>query len=231
MKQIPLTQGQFALVDNEDYDFLNQFKWYANRCKNTFYAERSEIIAKHTKKTIIMHRLIMNPSDEMEIDHIDHNGLNNQKANLRVVTSSQNNMNQQPRRNISSIFKGVYWKKQVNRWVASIGYNQKVIHLGYFEKEIDGAIAYNKKAVELFGQYAWLNPIPDEYKNRTPVRRKKAKPEFSSPYNGVTWDKSNKKWRARITKNKKRYFLGYFLDEEAAHQAYLKAKNNFLHTI
>jgi len=225
MKQIPLTQGQFALVDNEDYGWLNQFKWCAMKLKNTFYAVRSSKTINGKQKTIYMHRVIMNPPNNMDIDHIDHNGLNNQKVNLRVVTRSQNSMNQQTHKKKSSNFKGVSRNKLNKLWQASIEYNGKSINLGYFEEEIDAGIIYNQKAIELFGEYAHLNQIPDKYKNRVPI---KYKAKTSSQYMGVSWSKSHKKWRAQICKNKKQYHLGYFLDEEAAHQAYLKAKESSL---
>jgi len=228
MKKIPLTQNQYAIVDDENYDFLNRWKWHAVRDGNTFYAVRKSKTINGKRKTIRMHRVIMNPPNNMDIDHINHNGLDNQKVNLRVVTNQQNQMNRRLYRNTSSFFKGVSRNKLNKLWQASIEYNGKSINLGYFEEEIDACIIYNQKAIELFGEYAHLNPIPDKYKNRVPI---KYKAKTSSRFTGVTWDKINKRWKAYIKKNKKQYHLGYFLDEEAAHQAYLKAKNNFLHTI
>ena len=225
MKQIPLTQGKFALVDDADFNYLNQWKWYAKKGVDTFYAKRDQYINRK-RNFIWMHRLILHAPDNMEVDHISHNGLDNRRGNLRLVTHQQNCMNQQVRKDKSSKFKGVYWDKQCKAWVAKIQNKKKRLNLGYFDNEIDAAIMYNQKAVELFGEYAWLNPILDEYKSRIPIRREKAKAECSSPHNGVTWYTPSQKWCARITKNKKTYHLGYFFTEEAAYQAYLKAHDN-----
>ena len=92
MKTIQLTQGQFALVDDEDYDFLMQWKWQAHKDKSTYYATRVEY-GKNIKKGIKMHRVIMNTPRNMETDHKDRNGLNNQKYNLRICTRGQNQTN------------------------------------------------------------------------------------------------------------------------------------------
>lgn len=96
MKLIPLTQGQFAVVDDSDYEWLNQWKWYANRNRYTYYAVRSD----HTNgiiKQILMHREIMNTPNGMVVHHIDHNGLNNQRCNLKNCTESENQKNQRIR--------------------------------------------------------------------------------------------------------------------------------------
>jgi len=225
MKQIPLTKGKFALVDDEDYKYLNQFKWWAKKGKKNFYAVRKNYSYKKPK-LIRMHREIMNPPENMFIDHINHNGLDNQRKNLRIVTNQQNMMNQQLRKNTSSKFKGVRFFKLNKLWQSYIGHNQKQIHIGFFKKEIDAAIAYNQKAKELFGSYALLNPIPNEYKNRIPARQEQVKAKLQSNYTGVTWHRQNQKWQARIYKNKKGYFLGYFNTEEQAHKVILEMKNS-----
>lgn len=140
-----------AFVDDEDFEKVNQYEWYANKNKHTFYA-RTLI----NGKAIQMHNFIMNGKP---IDHIDHDGLNNQKSNLRMATYSQNNMNKIPKVNGSSKFKGVTWYKEGNKWLAHIGINKKQINLGYFVSEIEAAQAYNNKARELFGEFAYLNKI------------------------------------------------------------------------
>ena len=93
------------------------------------------------------------------IDHIDGNGLNNQRNNLRKATHQENMMNRQSNKNSSSQFKGVHWYERTNKWQARITFNQKRISLGYFTSEIDAAKTYNKKALELFGEFAKLNFI------------------------------------------------------------------------
>lgn len=161
MKQLALTQGRVALVDDSDYEYLNQWRWYAlfNACANGFYAVRSSR-TNDKRKTILMHRDIMGISDpKMQVDHINHDTLNNQRNNIRIATCSENNANRKPGKNSSSKYKGVSWNKNANKWGASIEKMYKKVHLGYFINEIDAALVYNKKATELFGEFANLNKI------------------------------------------------------------------------
>jgi hypothetical protein len=156
MKTIPLTQGKFALVDDEDYDYLMQWKWCAHKnpskYHDRFYAVRSTWGKK--RKFIQMHSFIMKPPLGMVIDHIDHDGLNNQKSNMRICTAAQNNMNLIPRGR--SKYLGVCYNIQ-NKPKASIWKNNKTIYLGMFETEEDAARAYDIKAKELHGEFANLN--------------------------------------------------------------------------
>ena len=155
MKEIKLTQGKVTLVDDEDFEVLNQFKWCAAKRGNAFYAERT-IMVGEKKECVLMHCVILNRKG---IDHRDHDGLNNQKGNLRFCTVSENAMNNRKRENTSSIYKGVHFHKRDKKWLASIKINGKTIHLGYFASETDAALAYNKKAIELFCEFANLNII------------------------------------------------------------------------
>lgn len=149
MKRIPLTQGKFALVDDEDYVELNQHKWCAYKQGNTFYAARA---------VNLMHREILGlkRGDGKVTDHIDHDGLNNQRSNIRVCTQQQNMMNKRKRKNNSSKYKGVYFLK-TNKWIAQIHFDNKSIHLGLFDDELEAAQAYDKKAIELFREFAKTN--------------------------------------------------------------------------
>lgn len=156
MKRIPLTQGEYAIVDDEDYEWLRQWKWFAKRDKNTFYAAR--LTGKWPKqKTIRMHRQILNVPSNFEVDHVNHNGLDNRRCNIRICTSAQNHHNQLPYKNHSSQYKGVYWSKAKKKWHSSIHSNRKRIHIGYCNNEIDAAKAYDAKAKELFGEFALTN--------------------------------------------------------------------------
>lgn len=152
VRKTPNYKKFIALVDDEDYERVNQFNWYAKKQENLFYAIRH--IERH--KIIFMHNIIVGFKG---VDHIDGNGLNNQRNNLRKATQQQNMMNKQSRKNSSSRFKGIYWYKQTKRWMARITFNQRIFYLGYFTSEIQAALAYNKKALELFGEFAKLNII------------------------------------------------------------------------
>lgn len=154
-REIQLSQGKVALVDDEDYPLINQYKWHARKKPSgTWYAIRSK-----NKKyvAIFMHRLILNIPEGFEVDHINGDGLDNRHCNLRIATHSQNHMNIKKYANKSSIFKGVCWDKQTNKWIVHIRLNRVMIHLGRFSDEVEAAREYDAKAKELFGEYAKLN--------------------------------------------------------------------------
>ena len=155
-KLLPLSKDKFALVDAEDFDRLNKFKWHVSKSSRTFYASRNKS-RKTCRKEMYMHRLIINVTPGMFVDHIDHNGLNNRRSNLRLCTPQQNARNHRPQLRRSSKYKGVSWRKDGKVFRALIWYNKKSVHLGYFKSEIDAAKAYDKKAKELFGEFAYLN--------------------------------------------------------------------------
>jgi len=155
--------GYEAIVDDEDYEELIKYEWHpqfgTHHNTNTIYATRSI-----KKQKILMHRIIIqihNYNIETKlIDHEDHKGLNNQKENLRICSYSQNGQNQNNQnRSLTSIYKGVYFKKDRNKFRVCIKLNGKPIHVGYFIDEQEAALAYNKKATELFGEFCCLNII------------------------------------------------------------------------
>ena len=111
------------------------------------------------RTAIYMHRLVMGAALGEQVDHIDGNGLNDCKNNLRLVTQPQNNMNQKACRRGSSKFKGIRLHSKANRWTAQIGVNGKQIYLGMFKDEVSAAIVYNKAAIHYFGEYAKLNEV------------------------------------------------------------------------
>ena len=159
MKRILLTQGKFAIVDDANYKRLNKHKWYAKKGRNTWYAMRS--LTKPDGKQIIirMHRelLGLEYGDKRESDHRNHNGLDNRLINLRICTGSQNQYNQKPQKNCSSSFKGVIWRKDTHKWRSQIKINGHTIYLGCFASEVEAAKTYDRKAMELFGEYAHVN--------------------------------------------------------------------------
>ena len=155
MKQIELTQGKFAIVDDEDFEEVNQYNWYFAQG----YAVRN-VKVSGKQKTQLMHRIVTNCPADMDVDHANHDKLDNQKVNLRVCSRSENNQNQQTRTySKSSVYKGVIFNKHANKWMARIMLNYKHKFLGYFANEIDAAIAYNVAAIEMFGEFALLNDI------------------------------------------------------------------------
>ena len=155
MKEIKLTQRKVALVDDEDYETLNKFKWYAKKMVNgSFYAGR-----RKNGKHVYLHSEIMPAADGMETDHRDNDGLNCQRGNLRNCTHIQNTMNRRMSSSSTSRFKGVSWHKRDKRWQASIRVNKELKHLGYFHFLKEAALAYNEAAVKHFGEFACLNTI------------------------------------------------------------------------
>lgn len=134
MKQIKLTKGKFAIVDDDMFEYLNQWKWY---CDIHGYAIRRPYIKNSGRKNqkceiIRMHRIINNTPDGFETDHINRNPLDNRKENLRSVNASQNKINQKIRIDNTSGVKGITWDKQTNKWRVFIGINNKIINLGRF---------------------------------------------------------------------------------------------------
>jgi len=157
MKEIRLSQGKVALVDNEDFESINQFKWHIDKRLHTIYAVRQERYMTGKYKKVYMHNQIMGVK---WIDHINSDGLDNRKINMRPCNCGQNNMNQRPQEGKSSEFKGVFWHKQRKKWTAQSGINGKRKHLGMFKSEIMAALAYDNEAKNLFGEFARLN-FPD----------------------------------------------------------------------
>lgn len=159
MKRIPLTQGKYALVDDEDYEALMEFKWHFSHG----YAARREHykVSKgvYKGKKIYMHRAICSPPEGMTVDHINGDGLINTRGNLRVCTQSENCMNQTPQTDTISKYKGVSFLKRTGKWCAYIVSNKKQIHLGYFSSEKEAAEVYNKAALNYFGEFSKLNEV------------------------------------------------------------------------
>lgn len=151
---IPLTRGKFAIVDAEDFNELSKHKWQAA-------CSRKKWCVMKAKPTRLMHRFIIKPTKEQEIDHRNGNGLDNRKANLRICTHIQNMQNLKPRKGISSPYKGVSWKKQYKKWCVRIQLNGKSTFLGYFNNEIAAAVAYDTAAIKLLdSEFAYLNFQP-----------------------------------------------------------------------
>jgi hypothetical protein len=154
--KIPLTQGRSAKVDPGDYIWLAQFKWYCHKREYGCYAMRNGGGGTSGKK-VLMHRQIMDTPAGLVCDHINRNGLDNRKANLRNCTKQENNLNQRSHRGSVSKYKGVYWKKDMRRWAASVQIDGRREHLGYFASEAEAAKAYDAAARKYHGEFAALN--------------------------------------------------------------------------
>jgi hypothetical protein len=162
MREIPLTQGYVALIDDKDFERVSAHKWTAAVCRRkdgtiwNVYAMRGVQVGG-APYTIRLHRFIMGVNDSMmTVDHIDHDGLNCQRTNLRVATRKQNSANQKKQSGTSSQYKGVYMKRG-GKWCAQIGFNKQKKILGIYDNEEDAAAAYNRAAAEIFGEFASLN--------------------------------------------------------------------------
>lgn len=179
MKEIKLTQNQVALVDDSDFEYLNQFKWQASLHKKKWYAKR-EVWNKELKKyeKHFMHRIIY-PNFKM-VDHINGETLDNQRCNLREANHSQNGANSKLRIDSTSGFKGVDYVKPHDRWRARLKPNNIEFNLGEYKTPIEAAQAYNIAAKLLFGEFASYNPVPEStseliLKVHNKIERKKTK--------------------------------------------------------
>lgn len=160
-RHIPLTQGKYAIVDSEDFERLHKHKWCANKAKKTCYADRTVRVGRNKRKHVLMHREILDPPDHLYVDHINHNGLDNRKANLRTATHRQNCYNRVHfKKNPSSRYKGVCFNRATEKWDVQIRRYGKCTHLGCFDDEVEAAKAYDKAAKEHQGEFAALN-FPD----------------------------------------------------------------------
>lgn len=158
MKQIPLTQGKFALVDDEDYERVMRYKWCATRTRRTWYAMR-RAGTRPNRKTIMLHRFILNAPAGVEVDHRNSDGLNCTRGNIRIATHQQNNWNRRKKLNTASRFIGVMFDGERKHWRAYIRVNGKRKWLGRFKDERLAAIARNSAAVTYHGEFARLNDV------------------------------------------------------------------------
>jgi hypothetical protein len=144
-----------VLLDDEDWERIQPFRWYIAKSPLEY---TPYVVATINGKRTLMHRFILNAPPELVTDHIDMNGLNNQKSNLRLITRQQNNMGKRKQRSgKSSKFKCVSWNPKRQRWLVQTKVNGKTRYIGLFVDEIDAAKAYDKFAIKTYGEFARLN--------------------------------------------------------------------------
>lgn len=163
MKKLPLNKrnfkGQYALVDDSDFEWLSRWNWTlvgsgypfrkGRKCEGYFY-----------RKTIYLHRQVLNIRESSLVcDHINHDKLDSRRSNLRICTHTQNQYNRNLNRSSLSGYKGVSWKKEIRRWRAVISVNNKSIHIGYFKTKEHAALAYNDAAKKYGGEFVLLNEV------------------------------------------------------------------------
>lgn len=164
MRTLQATKGKTVMVDDDDFEELSKNRWSASCFGGCWYVMRGVLIGredtpkgpKKKYRTILMHRQLLG-FPEGDVDHIDHNGLNNQRSNLRVCTRTENMRNATKRKKATSIYKGVHWNKQHSKWACGIVVDGKLKSLGLFSDEKSAGLAYDKAAIAFFGDFAATN--------------------------------------------------------------------------
>jgi hypothetical protein len=151
VKEIVLQGGKIALVDDADFETVRRLKWRVHQSKNTFYVTTGH------KPALPLHRFLLKPLPDQVVDHVNGDGLDNRRENLRACTQLDNMKNQRRHADSRSPFKGIWWSKDCRKWAAQIYHAGKRKYLGLFAKPEDAAKAYDAKARELFGPFARLN--------------------------------------------------------------------------
>jgi len=227
--EVPLTHGQVAIIDREDWERVRGYNWCAvYKDTRSYYAVTHQQIHGKRRK-IQMHRLILDAPKEMQVDHINHNTLDNRKSNLRLCTPYQNQYNSRKQRNNTSGFKGIYKNKNGLRWIAKIQFCGKGQYLGTFDTREEAHAAYCEAALRLHGEfsnfgndgYDEVQHLPDSRSNPEILWDARKPISNTSGYKGVS--KDGNKWQAQIKFCLKRYYLGHFNDAKSASQVYQKA--------
>jgi len=235
-KKIPLTQGKFALVDAEDYEQMMKYNWYAAYSYGYWYAIRGRGSGRNH-----MVREIVRLPRGAEVMFKNHDSLDCRKSNLQIVSHNESVQHHRFRENKTSRYKGVSWNKQYQKWGAQIRKDGKGYYLGRFDNEEDAAQRYDEKALELYGDTAFLNfsdnnGTPSVVNHKMLYREKEQRKSMgrrrigmrpkkggSSRFKGVYWYKRDHKWVAKIKSEGKEYRLGCFGTEADAARAYDEA--------
>ncbi len=160
MRRIPLSLGKYAIVDDADFKAVSRHKWHAHKHPNsrTWYAIRNIRLANGKRTVLPLHRDLMMPPKGLCVDHVNGNGLDNRRANLRVCTHAENCRNS-AKKGTTSRFRGVFWCKGKRKWAASIKKNYRVYLLVRCGDETEAALYYDIAAQILFGEFARLNGV------------------------------------------------------------------------
>lgn len=154
---VELTNNKYALIDKEDLELINRYKWHCVKVRNMFYAMGSEYVGNYKTKHFCMHRIIMDAKKGIQVDHINRNGLDNRKANLRPCNNMQNNQNKGPQKNNKVGLKGVSINHK-KKYIAMIQIpNGKYKLLGRYDCPTAAGLAYDRAAKMYFGEFAYLN--------------------------------------------------------------------------
>ncbi|MGH1233063.1 AP2/ERF family transcription factor [Bacillus toyonensis] len=219
VKEIPLQDGSIALVDDEDYERINQFNWVIRWMNNSSV---SIISAAIDSESIQLNRFILNiKNNEIPIKFLNNNRLDFRKENLVLTNRKSISRSTKARRGSTSKYKGVSYEKQTKKWIAKISVNGKDKNLGRYLNEDDAAKAYNEAAICFYGEDCYLNIIGED--NRvgtieTESFKKSIRRKGCSGFKGVSFNDGL--WRSRIWINGKDIIIGYFLTKEEAAKVY-----------
>ncbi len=224
MKIIPLSQNRYATIDDEDYELIQQHRWYFH----DRYTKTNVRVPGTPRryKSVSMHRLIMNAPPGVQVDHRDGNGLNNTRTNLRFATPAQNARNRAACRKNACGFKGVAGIETEGKWAATIHKNGRNIQLGKRSTPQDAARLYNAAAILLYGDFARLNNVPSPTWHDLEIAKKRLQDgqnmnvNNTSGYRGVRWFERDKNWVAQIHPQHTGITIGYFEDKEEAAYVY-----------
>ncbi len=224
MGLIPLTQGQHAIVDDEDLERVSRYRWHLT--KGGYAATHG---APPDRRRMYLHRFIMDTPSGMVTDHVDGSRkLDCRKSNLRIGTQQHNVWNTGKRGKNADEPVGVRWDDRRRCWHAAICHSGRRIHLGYFKDRLEATVVYNDAAGRLRGALAWLNPIePEECSPQEQdrillqhARTSHLVSRNTSGYRGVSWDKTNDRWEAYISHDGRRYHIGRYASLKEAARAY-----------